>query len=108
MKLFLWESYIMSCCIIGGPQLYDSFSLARKMGTKTMPAVKHSRRTFEKLLPLCIPFHLNLICSRLYYVHAQVPLVLLRSCDALNKICTLQLNLNICPVQHVQGLQRLA
>lgn len=62
-----------------------------------MPALKHSRRTFEKLPPLCIPFHSNFICSRLYHVYPQVPVLLVCGCDALNVVCALQLNVNVCP-----------
>lgn len=72
-----------------------------------MPAVKHSRRTLEKFLWLYIPFHSNFICSRVYHVYNQVPMVVVCGCDALNMVCALQLNVDICPVQHVQSLQGL-
>lgn len=109
MKLFLCGNHTSWAVtlLVDPSTLYDSFSLARKIRIKTMPALKHSRRTFEKLPPLCIPFHSNFICSRLYHVYPQVPVLLVCGCDALNVVCALQLNVNVCPVQHVQGLQRL-
>lgn len=61
----------------------------------------------EKLPPLCIPFHSNFIGSRPYPVYGQVPMVPVCGRDALNMMRALQVDVNICPVQHVQGLQRL-